>query len=128
MVSVSVKLVNSCPERLVRCGGRHRDLSFGLVAKAIARRSAVSDAKAIASVMLACRAKRASNWAADGNVRHRNSGSADLVLDVRDARRVDGSDLLELDDAVPDPVEQPLAGAHDHGSDRYVDLVHQSRG
>ena len=61
-------------------------------------------------------------------LRRREGGSADLVFDVGDARRVDGSDLLELDDAVLEPIEQALAGAHDRGSDRYVDLVHQSRG
>src|SRR5437763_15805465 len=56
------------------------------------------------------------------------SESADLVLDVGDARRVDGPDLRERDHAALDPLEQPLAGAQDHGSDRYVDLIYQSRG
>ena len=54
--------------------------------------------------------------------------SSDLVLDVCDARCVDGADLLELECAAFEPIEQPRPRRKDHGSDRDVDLVHETGG
>ncbi len=54
--------------------------------------------------------------------------SADLVLDVGDAGRVDCLDLLEPERPAVEPREQALTGAEDQRRDRDVDLVNQPCG
>src|SRR5215831_11115552 len=49
------------------------------------------------------------------------------VLDVRDAGRLDGSHLLELEGVVLETLEKALAAAENDRGDRDVDLVDEAR-
>jgi hypothetical protein len=59
--------------------------------------------------------------------RRREEELADCVLDVRDAWRIDGSELCECEAVRCESFEQSLAPSEDYRRYRNVDLVHEPR-